>query len=157
MSIRQATTEDIPRIAEILVFSKRKNYRYIFKNDVASFTELQVYPLAKNLFENPNLLKNVFVYDDEFVKGLIRIDGAEIKELYVDPFFERKGIGGNLLNYAISNYHVQELWVLDKNEKAKNFYLKHGFTETNQVREVPEAPGSKITERKMALDHLANH
>ncbi|MBR3229091.1 GNAT family N-acetyltransferase [Candidatus Saccharibacteria bacterium] len=157
MAIRQATTEDIPRIAEILVFSKRKNYRYIFKNDVASFTELQVYPLAKNLFENPNLLKNVFVYDDEFVKGLIRIDGAEIKELYVDPFFERKGIGGNLLNYAISNYHVQELWVLDKNEKAKNFYLKHGFTETNQVREVPEAPGSKITERKMALDHLANH
>ena len=157
MTIRQATTEDIPRIAEILVFSKRKNYRDIFKNDVASFTELQVYPLAKNLFENPNLLKNAFVYDDEFVKGLIHIDGAEIKELYVDPFFERKGIGGKLLDYAISNYHVQELWVLEENEKAKSFYLKHGFTETNQVKEAPEAPGSKITERKMILDCLVNH
>ena len=31
------------------------------------------------------------------------------------------------------------------------FYSKHGFSETNQVREAPEALGSKIFERKMII------
>lgn len=149
MTIRKATIADVPRIAEILVFSKRKNYRNIFNNDVGSFVDLQVYSLAKMYFDKPDLLENYFVYDDEFVKGLICVDGAEIKELYVDPFFERKGIGGKLLDFVVSEYGCRELWVLDKNEKAKRFYSKHGFFETNQVREVPEALGSKIFERKM--------
>ena len=116
---------------------------------MGSFVELQVYPLAKMFFDKPELLEKYFVYDDEFVKGLICIDGVEITELYVDPFFERKGIGGKLLDFATSEYGCQELWVIDKNEKAKNFYLKHGFSEAKQTREVSEAPGSKIVERKM--------
>ena len=37
MSIRKAGVEDASRIAEILVFSKRKNYRSIFNNDIGSF------------------------------------------------------------------------------------------------------------------------
>ena len=149
MTIRKATVEDIPRIAEILVFSKRQNYRNIFNDDIGSFVELQVYPLAKMYYENPELLERVFVYDDEFVKGLIRIEGVEIPELYVEPFFEGKGIGGKLLDFAVSKNGCRELWVLDKNEKTKNFYLKHGFSETEQIREVPEAPGSKVYDRKM--------
>ena len=107
MTIRKATVEDVPRIAEILVFSKRKNYRNIFNNDVGSFVDLQVYSLAKMYFDKPELLENYFVYDDEFV--------------------------------------------LDENERAKRFYSKHGFSETNQVREAPEALGSKIFERKMII------
>ena len=35
--IRQATKKDASRIAEILVFSKRVNYRRIFENDAYSF------------------------------------------------------------------------------------------------------------------------
>ena len=151
MTIRKATVEDIPRIAEILVFSKRKNYRSIFNDDIGSFVELQVYSLAKMYFEKPELLERIFVYDDEFVKGLISIDGVEVTELYVDPFFERKGIGGKLLDFVVSKYGCRELWVLDKNDKAKNFYLKHGFSETDQIREVPEAPGSKVYDIKMMI------
>lgn len=150
MEIRKATIEDISRIAEILVFSKRKNYRSIFNNDIGSFIDLQVYPLAKSYSDNPDLLDDILVYDDKFVKGLISIDGSEIKELYVDPFFEGKGIGGKLLEYAISKYHCKELWVLDKNDRAKKFYNRHGFTETGEVREVLEAPKSGILECKMA-------
>lgn len=144
MVIRKATIEDVPRIAEILVFSKRKNYRSIFNNDIDSFVELQVCSLAKMYFDKPKLLEKYFVYDDEFVKGLIRIDGIEIKELYVDSFFERKGIGGKLLDFAMSEKGCQRVWVLEKNEKAKRFYRKHGFSETGQFREVPEVPSSKI-------------
>lgn len=150
VEIRKATSEDIPRIAEILVFSKRKNYRRIFNDDTGSFVDLQVYALAKSYFDNPDLLEGISVYDDQFVKALISVDGHEIKELYVDPFFEGTGIGGKLLEYAVFEYGCDELWVLDRNSRAKKFYSRHGFAETGEVREVPEAHESGILECKMA-------
>lgn len=45
-SIRKATLQDVSRIAEILIFTKRMNYRFIFRNDKVSFGEMQVLPLA---------------------------------------------------------------------------------------------------------------
>ena len=52
--IRQAVPKDVSRIAEILVFTKRMNYRRIFHNDKVSFGEIQVYPLAQDLLEHPD-------------------------------------------------------------------------------------------------------
>ena len=62
--IRQATHRDASRIAEISVFSKRMNYRKIFHNDLFSFGELQVYPLAKEYMDQPDILKDFYVYED---------------------------------------------------------------------------------------------
>lgn len=85
--IRRATIDDISRIAEILVFVKRMNYRPIFQNDDYSFGELQVFTVAKK-YKKPDILKNILVYDDGIVKGLIHIEENEIVELYVDYFFK---------------------------------------------------------------------
>ncbi len=144
--IRRATVDDASRIAEILVFSKRKNYREIFKDDVGSFVDLQVYPLAKSYIDEPGLLENVFVYDDEFVKAMMRITGSELNELYVDPFFEGKGIGGEMITFAISRFDCREVWVLDGNSRAKRFYRSCWFRETEETRAVP---GTNVLERKM--------
>ena len=147
--IRKADINDASRIAEILVFSKRKNYRHIFNDDIGSFVGLQVYSLAREYIENPELLNDVFVYDDEFVKGIINIDGPLIKELYVEPFFEGEGIGGKLVEFAKIKLNCNQLWVIDKNKRAKKFYEQHGFHETKETQLVPEAPNSDILERKM--------
>ena len=151
-NIRKASIEDISRIAEILVFSKRKNYRQIFNNDIGSFVELQVCQLAKEYIDRPELLNGYFVYDDGFVKGVIHIDGSEIKELYVEPFFEGKGIGGELIEFAKTKFNCSKLWVLVENEGAKKFYRQHGFYETEEVRIVPEVPNSNVLEIKMVRD-----
>lgn len=74
--IRRAAVEDASRIAEILVFTKRMNYRKIFQNDKVSFGEIQVYPIAKAYIDNPEKLEGVWVYDDEFVKGMLHIAGT---------------------------------------------------------------------------------
>ena len=150
--IRKANIDDISRIAEILVFSKRKNYRHIFNDDIGSFVDLQVYPLIKEYIKNPELLDNMFVYDDEFIKGIITIDGLLIKELYVEPFFEGKGIGGKLIEFSKAEFNSCQLWVLDKNERAKSFYKQHGFHETRETKLVPEALNSGVLERKMIRD-----
>jgi len=128
--IRKAKLEDISRIAEILVFVKRINYRSIFQNDNYSFGELQVLTVAEE-YRKPELLNNIFVYDDGIVKGLIHIEKDEIEELYVDSFFENQGIGSALIEFAIEKFGVTFLWVIEKNTNAIRFYEKHGFHKTN--------------------------
>ena len=130
--IRLAAIEDASRIAEILVFTKRMNYRKIFNNDKVSFREMQVYQLAKDYMDHPEKLENIWVYDDEFVKGMIHIDGTQIAELYVDTFFENQGIGSILIKFAIEKMNCDCLWVLAKNTKAIHFYEKHGFILTGE-------------------------
>lgn len=124
--IRKAEIKDISRIAEILVFVKRINYRDIFKDDDFSFNELQVLKVAEE-YSRPERLNNIFVYDDGIVKGMLHMEGTEIAELYVDYFFQNQGIGGRLMEYAKWEYNADRLWVIEKNVKAVSFYEAHGF------------------------------
>lgn len=144
--IRRATAKDASRIAEILVFTKRMNYRRIFRNDKVSFGEIQVYPLAKAYVENPDKLEGVWVYEDEFVKGVLHIAEDRIEELYVDTFFENCGIGGELMAFAIEQ-NCQYLWVLEKNTDARRFYERHGFAVTGK-RKLQEGTTEYIVEMK---------
>lgn len=115
--IRKAEIKDISRIAEILVFDKRMNFRPIFSNDDYSFNELQVLKVAEE-YSRPEKLDNIFVYDDGIVKGLIHIEGTEIAELYVDYFFQDQGIGGKLIEYAKREHSADRLWAIEKNVNA---------------------------------------
>ncbi|MBD5507902.1 MAG: GNAT family N-acetyltransferase [Lachnospiraceae bacterium] len=130
--IRKAVPEDISRIAEILVFTKRMNYRPIFRNDKVSFGEIQVLPLAQEYLKNPELLNTIWVYDDEFVKGVLHVEDSQIQELYVDSFFQNQGIGASLIDFAIQKCQAKSLFVLEKNTGAIRFYEKHGFVLTKE-------------------------
>ncbi len=131
--IRKATAEDLSRIAEILVFVKRINYRPIFKNDSYSFGELQVLRVAEK-YKNPGILDRILVYDDGIVKGMMHIEGSEILELYVDHFFQNQGIGAALIEYAKDNFPVKFLWAIEKNTDAIRFYEAHGFHRTEMKK-----------------------
>lgn len=113
------------------------NYRRIFRNDKVSFGEIQVVPLAEEYIANPEMLENIWLYDDEFVKGMIHIEGKWIKELYVDCFFQNQGIGAMLIDFAIQKFDARWLFVLEKNDKAIRFYQNHGFLLT-QHRQIEE-------------------
>lgn len=117
-AIRKATIQDISRIAEILIFTKRMNYRFIFQNDKVSFGELQVLPLAQEYLSNPEKLKNIWVYDDEFVKAMIHVEDNRILELYVDCFFQSEGIGGKLVDFAVEELDAEYLFVLEKKSQG---------------------------------------
>lgn len=134
--IRKATENDLSRIAEILVFVKRINFRPIFKNDDYSFGELQVLTVVEE-YRNPDILSHIWVYDDGIVKGLIHIVGQEIKTLYVDFFFQNQGIGAALIEFAKNEFNVSFLWAVEKNVGAIRFYERHDFYLTD-VRELEE-------------------
>ena len=124
--IRKARLDDISRIAEILVFVKRIKFRPIFQNDDYSFGKLQVLRVAEK-YKSPDILDNIWVYDDGIVKGLIHIEGNEIVELYVDYFFQNQGVGSALIEYAKEKYPVKFLWAIEKNVEAIRFYERHDF------------------------------
>ena len=135
--IRKAIPADVSRIAEILVFVKRVKFRPIFQDDDYSFGELQVLPVAQQ-YGKPEILEHILVYDDGgIVKGLVRIEGNEIVELYVDYFFWNQGIGSALIEHAKAHYPVTFLWAIEKNTDAICFYERHGFhlTETKKFEE----------------------
>lgn len=143
--IRNATKEDASRLAEILIFAKRMAYGNIFNDYEVSFGKMQVLPLALEFIGKPETLKNIYVLEDEVIKGLIKIsydkgrEYFEINELYVDPFFQKQGIGSRLIKYAeetasSSGFTNMILWVLEKNQNARSFYTKHGFTFTSDKK-----------------------
>ena len=142
--IRKATIEDISRIAEILVFVKRMNYRSIFNDDSVSFGEIQVLPVAEE-YCAPEILNNIWVYEAEgIVKGLIRIVDKEIVELYVEHFFQGLGIGAELIEFAKSEHDANCLWVLEKNTSAIRFYQAHGFNVTDAKQLEEGTPEYKV-------------
>ena len=132
--IRQAEPRDISRLAEIEVFNNRLNFYPIFKNDFYSFSILSVPSLSENYLKNENLVLNSCVYDDGVVKGFVRIDGNEVKKLFVEPSFQGQSIGEKLLNYAIDRHKVTFLWALEKNVRAIRFYERHGFHVTDEKK-----------------------
>ena len=132
--IRQAKEQDVSRIAEILVFNNRVNFYPIFRDDEYSFGELQVVTLADQYREDKAALENTYVYDDGVVRGLIRMENGEIKKLFVDTFFQRRGIGGKLMEFAINEKQANRLWALEKNTGAIRFYERYGFRVTGEKK-----------------------
>lgn len=141
--IRQAEKQDIPRIAEIIVFGKRVAYRSIFKNDYGSFNELQVVRLYEEYKNNPDKLEGMLVYDDGIVKGVIKGQSigdktVEITDFYVEPFFVRQGIGTLLIEYLIRQIRQRGeekivLWVIKDNVNARRFYEANGFVNSGKT------------------------
>lgn len=127
--IRPAREEDLARVAEIEVFNFRLNFYPIFLEDAYYFGELQV-PHKIEAYR-PELQK-FWVYDDGTVKGFIRVDGRQLKKLYVEPVLQGGGIGAKLLRYAVETLDVSYLWALEKNTRAIAFYQRHGFHLTGE-------------------------
>lgn len=140
--IRKAQTQDIPRIAEIIVFGKRVAYRSIFNNDLVSFNELQVMDLVEKYHSDLSLIDDMIVYDDGIVKGVINRrytnENVELCEFYVEPFFKGNGIGRELIQYVINeakNAHMKRIffWVIKDNLSARKFYEANGFKESGET------------------------
>lgn len=145
--IRKAESQDVGRIAEIEIFNYRLNFYPIFRNDEFYFSEMQVLSAAEELRRNG--LEDTYVYDDGVVKGFIRLEGTQVKKLFVEPVLQGQGIGAKLLDYAVQSHRADHLWALEKNTKAIAFYARHGFYPTGR-KELEEDTDESLIELKKA-------
>lgn len=125
--IRKAQPEDLARIAEMEVFNYRLNFYPIFQSDWFYFQELTV---PRQMEAYRPVLSQIWVWDDGAVKGFLQADQGELKKLFVEPVLHGHSIGGELLDFAVSELDVQFLWALEKNTRAIRFYQRHGFRVT---------------------------
>ena len=132
-NIRVSTKEDISRIAEIMVFNNRMYFYPIFQDEGYSFKFFNVIDVANEYLGMPEIFDEIFVYDDGIVRGFIHIKDTEVKKLYVDNFFQDRGIGSKLLEFAM-NKGADHLWALEKNTSALRFYSRYGFEPTGEWR-----------------------
>jgi GNAT superfamily N-acetyltransferase len=60
--------------------------------------------------------------------GVLVLDGDEIDQLYVDPDWQRGGIGSELVRLAQDRRpEGLALWTFQSNVGARRFYERHGF------------------------------
>lgn len=128
--IRQATSNDVSRIAEMIVVNYRLNFFSFFHNESFYFSELNVIDVANDF--NSDILHNTYVYDDGVVKGMIFVNGDELVKLYVEPQFQSNGIGAELLKYAMHELKISWLWALEYNKRGIAFYKRNGFNLTGE-------------------------
>ncbi len=133
MNIRKSTKDDVCRICEIIVYNNRMNFFPIFNDEDYSFRIMNVRDLMEEYLEEDDF-DNIFVFDDGIIRGFVHVKGEEVKKLYVDSFFQSRGYGSELLEYAVNEKGAKWLWALEKNEKALRFYERHGFHPTGQWR-----------------------
>ncbi len=143
--IRQCTLEDIYVLRDF-------SYRTYFEtfSHMNTHSDMQAYldeafelerQRSELLNENSSFY---FLYSDDVLAGYLKLNEApaqtdikdkqslEIQRIYVSKEFQGKGLGGCLLNKAISTAVLQNkkyvwLGVWEKNEKALRFYKKNGF------------------------------
>ena len=128
--IREAKLDDLARIAEIEVFNYRLNFYHIFQDDTFYFQEMQVLNVIN---ENKKRLGQLWVFDEDgVVMGFMWVDSQQIKKLFVEPVLQSRGIGSELLEYAVDKLGATYLWALEKNTRAIAFYQRHGFQTTEE-------------------------
>lgn len=148
--IRKATKTDLSRIAEIFIFNNRVNYLPIFNDEGYSFGELQVIGLADNYFGRDEILSNLYVTENEkgIICGFIEMKGEELYKLYVEVFFQGRGYGSEILRYAVNELGAKKLWVLEKNDRARAFYEKHGLVYSGKEA-LEEGTSEKLLEMRI--------
>lgn len=119
--IRNFKSTDIDKIMDIWLKSTIKAHDFISKE----YWE-NSYDNVKNIYIP---IAETLVYEEsEEIKGFISIINKEfIGAIFVDVDFQGKGIGKNLINYAMDKYNELKLAVYKENKKSVDFYVNRGF------------------------------
>ncbi|TBL93198.1 acetyltransferase [Hafnia alvei] len=126
LTIEPADSSVFERLVNIWEASVRETHFFLTENDI---TELR--PLLLNAYL-PNL--PVFLARDETgaIHGFIGVDENRIEMLFIDAASRGKGVGKQLLAYAIEKLHANEVDVNEQNPQGVGFYKHMGFVQTGR-------------------------
>jgi ribosomal protein S18 acetylase RimI-like enzyme len=171
VELRDATPADARAIAGVLVRSWRAAYRGLLPDDVLA--DLSVSDRERFwsdiLTARPAHTRIVVAAIEDAVVGfaatgppLVPDDRADptlgdLYALYLDPDVWCRGIGARLHAAALDRlrscgFTHAGLWVLDTNERASRFYIRHGWTDTGRTQVDHGPAGTELHERRLRRD-----
>lgn len=101
--------------------SVRATHHFLKEEDIAYFK-----PLILNTYLDAVELRGVRD-DKNKIIGFIGVADKNLEMLFIHPNYRAKGIGKNLLEYAIGKLNVSKVDVNEQNEQAVGFYQHFGF------------------------------
>lgn len=123
MMVRAFNLKDRDAIMEIWLHTNIQAHHFI-----PSSYWTENFEMVKDML----LQADIYVYEEEMIKGFIGIMNGYIAGLFVLEAEQSKGIGEQLLNVAQQKYPTLTLNVYEKNTRAIHFYEKHGFQIADQ-------------------------
>ena len=100
-----------------LGYKLNDNFSYLFNLEK---TLNKPYNFIYGYYENNKLIG--------FIHIILTIDEADIVNIVVDDYYQHKGIGKKLIEYAIKKHQLKALNLeVRQSNDAVNFYLKLGF------------------------------
>lgn len=124
ISLRRATTDDAPAVADIFLRSFHATYDFPLAH-----TDDEVREWVRTRLV-PSMETWVAVDDaSERILGFATIEPGWLEQLYVDPDHLGEGIGRRLLDLAKRRQpDGLLLWTFQVNERARRFYERNGFS-----------------------------
>lgn len=123
ITIRRATAEDALEIARIHIAARRAAMPWLRE----AHTDEETYRWAATLLPAEN---DIWVAEiNNRVVAYAALAPGWLNQLYVDPDWQRHGIGRRLLDLAKrENADGLQLWAVARNHRARRFYEAAGFT-----------------------------
>ena len=138
--IRKLELNDIPRVAEIQIYAWRVSDRGVLTDEYL-FKDMLVVKRMEYFEKCVKDNDEIYVYDDGVVKAFLTVGKCKDEDktsafmmwsIYVDPFFQRNGIGSLLIEHFENiarqrNFTGACLWVMEHNQNARTFYEKFDY------------------------------
>lgn len=118
--IKLFTEDDYSEIISLWERSVEATHHFLSKEDFEFYknTVPEYFPRVDSLY---------IYQEDNIIKAFIGISGDEIDMLFADPLYLAKGIGKQLLKYAIDVLKIKKVDVNEQNINALRFYQHFGF------------------------------
>jgi putative acetyltransferase len=125
--IEPGIPENYAEITELWEASVRATHHFLREADIQFYK-----PLILNEY-----LKAVDLYckkdQNHRIIGFLGTSADKIEMLFIDPAARGKGIGKELLQFAINHLNIKKVDVNEQNEQALGFYRHFGFVVTGRT------------------------
>lgn len=115
-----ATTSDYALVLDIWEQSVLATHDFLQPEDVTFYKTQIPRFLAQTVLR-------IWSLDNQPI-GFSGTNAQELEMLFLDPHYIGGGYGHQILDWLINNQRINKIDVNEQNQRAKAFYLKHGFT-----------------------------
>ena len=148
--VRVARIEDSLAISKVLYESWLIAYKGVFRKQfLDELKENRWVPFLKYMFNKKTGSILVIEEDGDIIGaslfGASRDDSegyGEVYSFYITPEYWRKNFGRQLMEATLSclnkNYQAIDVWVLEENNRAVDFYEALGFRKTGEKKDIIE-------------------
>ncbi len=144
LRIRRARPDEVRRLARMERAASEAALEHIFPPEDYPYPIDEIARRWRRLLRNPRVEVRVLDAFDAPV-GYLAYDDERVRHLGIVPQQSGQGFGSRLLAHACDEIFAggaeqSTLWVLEENNRAREFYRHRGWTETDERRECEFPP-----------------